>query len=59
MTVATAVEVVITISETITSFTAAKQEDFKVALREATSCYEPTCFIELQISGGRRSLLRS
>ena len=50
--VATVVEVVLTISETITSFTSAMQDDLKTALREATGCYEPACFIELQISGG-------
>ena len=50
------VQVALTISETIDSFTPAKQENLKGALRDEMGCHEPSCFLELKISGGSISV---
>ena len=44
------------ISETIDSFTPIKQESLKTTLRDEMGCHEPSCFLELKISGGSISV---
>lgn len=45
-----------TISETIDSFTPAKQESLKSTLRDKMGCHEPSCLLQLQVSGGSISI---